>query len=150
MRVIFIVAMPSEGDTSVMTLYQMLASHGLHLKWVYQRFCKEPGGFVFNALQLQQCQMVLVLDVTLPKGLGVAHHCVAWDGRTVWDCPHKIIVNNSSDRRTVESTRTVFKKLYPKKHYEKWNVVQAFAIAKLSDKRTRTRMMWSKKLKRDA
>ena len=83
----------------------------------------------------------------LPKGLGVAHHCVAWDGKTVWDHPHKIIVDNTSDRRTVEATRMVFEKVYPKKHYEKWNV--AFAIAKLSGKRTRTRRMWSKKRKRD-
>ena len=132
-------AMPSVGDTPVKIGNMALASHGMYLKRVYEKFDKKPGGFAYNVLQLRECQMVLALDPMMADGSGVAHHCIGWDGATLWDRLDNIIVNNTRDRSHPKFARMVFDKLYPKETYKDWRVVQAFAIANISNKKTRTR-----------
>ena len=53
------------------------------------------------------------------------------------DCPHNVIIEEM-DRSHQKYARMVFDELYPKETYEEWKVVQAFAIAKISNKKTKT------------
>ena len=60
--------MPPKGDTPIKIADQALACHGLYLKRVFAKFEEKSGGFVYNALQLWECQMILVLDLTAADG----------------------------------------------------------------------------------
>ena len=104
---------------------------------MFAKFEEKPGGFVYNALQLRECQMILALDLTAANGSGVAHHCIGWNGTALLDPPHNIIIEEK-DRSNQKYARMVFDELYPKETYKEWRVVQAFAIAKISNKKTRT------------
>ena len=105
---------------------------------MFAKFDKKPGGFVYNALQLWECQMILALELTAADGSGVAHHCIGWNGMALLDRPHNMIIEEM-DRSHPKFARMVFDELYPTETYEEWKVVQAFAIAKISNKKTRTR-----------
>ena len=125
-------------DMPIKVADQALACHGLYLKRVYQNFRdNKPGGVVYNLLQLQNCQMILALDLTAADGSGVAHHCIGWNGTALLDHPHNMIIKEM-DRSHPKFARMVFDELYPKETYKEWKVVQAFAIAKISNKKTRT------------
>ena len=138
--------MPPKGDTPIKVADQALACHGLYLKRVYQNFRdNKPGGVVYNLLQLRECQMILALDLTAADGSGVAHHCIGWNGTALLDRPHNMVIEEM-DRSHPKFARIVFDKLYPKETYEGWKVVQAFAIDKISNKKTRT----TRKRKRSA
>ena len=43
-----------------------------------------------------------------------------------------------NDRSDQKYARMVFNELYPKETYKEWRVVQAFVIAKISNKKTKT------------
>ena len=80
--------------------------------------------------------MVLALDLTAADGSRVAHHCIGWNGTALLDRPHNIIIEEK-DRSDQKYARMVFDELYPEETYKEWRVVQAFAIAKISNKKTK-------------
>ena len=47
---------PPNGDTPIKIADQALEPHGLYLKRVFAKFEEEPGGFVYNALQLRRAR----------------------------------------------------------------------------------------------
>ena len=69
---------------------------------------------------------MVCLELHTPRG--IACHSVGWDGTTIWDRPHKVLVNNTSDRSSVIGARNVFHKLYPKKYFQEWRVFQLFKL----------------------
>ena len=81
--------------------------------------------------------MVLALDLTAADRSRVAQNCIGWNGTALLDRPHNIIVEEK-DRSDQKYARMVFDKLYPEETYKEWRVVQAFAIAKISNKKTKT------------
>ena len=121
---------PPNGDTPIKIADETLEPHGLYLKRVFAKFEEKPGGFVYNALQLWERQMILTLDLIAADGSGVAHHCIGWNGTALLDRPHNIIVEEK-DRSDQKYARMVFDELYPKETYKEWRVVQAFAIANI-------------------
>ena len=102
-----------KGDTPIKIADQALEPHGLDFKRVFAKFDEKPGGFVYNALQLWDCQMILALDLTAADGSGVAHHCNVWNGTALLDRPHNIIIEENF-RSDQKYARMVFDKLYPK------------------------------------
>ena len=82
---------------------------------------RRKGGIPFHLLQLRQCKLVLLIELTTLEG-GSAFHSVAWDGTTIWDRPHKVIVNKSTDRKTAKVCLEVFKRLYHKKFFKSWHI----------------------------
>ena len=124
--------MPAKGDTPMKIADQALEPHGLYLRRVHQEFCK-PGGVEYNLLQLRECQMVLTCDLTRADGSGVAHHAIWWDGNALLDDPYNIVVEEE-DRSDKEHARMVFNELCPKDTFKDCRVVQAFVVAKLSNK----------------
>ena len=89
--------------------------------------------------------MILALDLTAANRSAVAHHCIGWNGTALLNCPENMIIEEM-DRSHPKFARMVFDELYPKETYEEWRFVQAFAIAKISNKKTRT----IRKMKRSA
>ena len=112
--------MPSEGDTSVGSANVALVKHDLKLERVSGLF-RRKGGIPFHLLQLRRCKLVLLIELTTLEG-GSAFHSVAWDGTTIWDRPHKVIVNKSTDRKTAKACLEVFKRLYHKKFFKSWHI----------------------------
>ena len=102
--------MPPKGDTPVKIANQALDPRGLYLKRVFAKFKEKLGGFVFNAIHLRKCQLVLALDLTVADGSGVAHHCIGWNGTALLDRPHNIIVEEK-DRSDQKYARMVFDEL---------------------------------------
>ena len=112
--------MPPEGDTSVGFANVALVKHDLKLERVSGLF-RRKGGIPFHLLQLRRCKLVLLIELTTLEG-GSAFHSVAWDGTTIWDRPHKVIVNKSTDRKTAKACLEVFKRLYHKKFFKSWHI----------------------------
>ena len=73
----------------------------------------------------------MVVYLKLHTSRGNACHSVGWDGTTIWDLPHKVLVNSTSDRSSFVGARDVFHKLYPKKYVEEWRVFQVFELVEL-------------------
>jgi hypothetical protein len=69
------------------------------------------------------------LKLQIPRG--IACHSVGWDGTTIRDRPHKVRVNNTSDRFSVIGAYNAFHKLYPKKYFQEWRVFQLFKLVEL-------------------
>ena len=78
-------------------------------------------------IQFKTCKIIVKLRLTLPDGR-VTHHCIGWDVAVLWDHPHMMIVNNSSDRTSRSTAGAIFNRLYPKCEFAKWLVIHAFAI----------------------
>ena len=104
----------------------------------------KSGGIEHNLLKLWECQMVLTCDLTRADGSGVAHHTIGWDGKALLDDPYNIVIEEE-DRSNKERARMVFDELFPKDTFKDWRIVQAFAIAKLSNKHKDTRRRREKK-----
>jgi hypothetical protein len=125
--------MPKRGDTPIKIADQALQPHGLYLRRVYQDYIDDTGGVVYNLLQLRECKMVLSCDLTRADKSGVAHHAIGWDGKAFSDDPYNIVVEEE-DRSDKERARKVFDELFPKDTFDDWRIVQAFVLAKLSNK----------------
>ena len=126
--------MPKNDDNPIKISNQALQPHGLYLRRVYQTFIDNSSGVEYNLLQLQKCQIVLVLNLTRANGSRVAHHTIGWDGKALLDHPCNIVIEEK-DRSDKIHARKVFNELYPKETFSNWSK-QAFAIAiaKLSNK----------------
>jgi hypothetical protein len=59
---------------------------------------------------------------------------VAWDGSIIHDRPKSVQVNNSSDRANKSNCRAVFERLFHRKEYAKWQIVQVFELKSISGK----------------
>ena len=121
---------PTDGDMQVMHANKALSTHGLVLQRRNFDFLSKKGGPVYNLLQERCCKYVVCLKLQTSRG--IACHSVGWDGTTIWDRPHKVLVNRTSDRSSIIGARNVFHKLYPKKYFQEWRVFQVFELVELT------------------
>jgi len=126
---------PTDGDMQVMHANKALSTHGLVLQRRNSNFLSKKGGPVYNLLQERCCKYVVCLKLQTSRG--IACHSVGWDGTTIWDRPHKVLVNRTSDRSSIIGARNVFHKLYPKKYFQEWRVFQGLGWWNLPPPRPR-------------
>ena len=121
---------PTDGNMQVMHVNNALLTPGLMLQCRNSRFLSKKGRPVYNLLQERCCKYVVCLKLQTSRG--IACHSVGWDGTTIWDRPHKVLVNRTSDRSSIIGARNVFHKLYPKKYFQEWRVFQVFELVELT------------------
>ena len=81
---------------------------------------------------LQERGYKYVFCLKLQAARGIVCHSVGWDGTTIWDCPHRVLlVKSRSDRSNIIGARNIFHKLYPKKYFQEWRVFQVFELVEL-------------------
>ena len=90
---------PTDGDMQVIHANKALLTHGLVLQRHNSNFLSNKGGPVYNLLQERCCKYVVYLKLQTSRG--IACHNVGWDGTTIWDLPHKVLVNRTSNRSSI-------------------------------------------------
>ena len=118
-------------DLNIGDVDDVLHLHRLRLVSTSSYYMRK-GGLAFNILQERCCKLVLCLKLTT-HGRRHAHHCISFDGRSVYDRPKKILVNGTSDRRSTESCNDVFDRLYPGKYFKAWDICQVFRLEENSN-----------------
>ena len=81
---------------------------------------------------MKECECRLVINIKLgviARKTLFAPHFVAWDGKVVWDRPHSVKVNDTSDRTTIEGSRDVFGRLYHKKQFSSWQITNVYRLS---------------------
>ena len=121
--------MPAEGDTSIACANVALARHGMVLERATSQY-NQRGGLPYHLMKECECRLVIniKLGVIARKTL-FASHFVAWDGKVVWDRPHSVKVNDTSDRTTIEGSRDVFGRLYHKKQFSSWQITNVYRLS---------------------
>jgi hypothetical protein len=118
--------MPTVGDTPIKIANEILEEHGMVLQRAtpkYQNGCK-----AFNLLKMQECRLIIGIRLyDLKKPTWYAPHCVAWDGKIIHDRPKCVRVNNTSDR-TEDNSKAVFERLFHKKQYSRWEIVDIYEL----------------------
>ena len=108
-------SMPKHGDTRKADVATALGRHSLVLTRVAQKY-QQPGGYPYHLFKEHDCHLILRIKLTNRKKESV-HHFVAWDGSTIYDHPYMSKVNQTTDRRTPESSKKVFTKMYSKEGF---------------------------------
>lgn len=108
-------SMPKYGDTRIDDVATALARRSLVLKSVAKKY-RQTGGFPYHLFKEHDCHLILRMKLTNRKKESV-HHFVAWDGSTIYDHPYMSKVNQTTDRRTPESSKKVFTKMYSKEGF---------------------------------
>ena len=136
----FVRTMSSKGDTPISVGIKALSCHCMTLKHVTDQYNNydEPA---FSLLQMRmKCQLIIVVrlwsHVVGPNGETYVDHCVAWDGSIIHDQPKSVQVNNSSDRRNKANCRAVFERLFHRKEYAKWQIIQVFELISIQTKKS--------------
>ena len=106
-----------------------MATYNYVLQRHNSNFLSKKGGPVYNLLQERCCKYVVCLKLQTSRG--IACHSVGWDWTTIYDRPHKVLVNSTSNRSSVVGVCNVFHKLYPKKYVQEWRVFQVFELVEL-------------------
>jgi hypothetical protein len=81
-----IMAMQSQGDTSISHANNALASHGMVLNRASERYRRE-GGAPFHLLHERKCRLVIQIKLTNHDNQKMCHF-VSWDGHTIHDSPY--------------------------------------------------------------
>ena len=120
--------MPAKGDTSIACANIALARHGMVLERATSQY-NQQGGLPYHLMKECKCQLVINIKLgDIAKRTLFASHFVAWDGKTVWDRPHNVKVNDTSDRATIDGSNGVFEKLYHKKMFSSWQITNVYRL----------------------
>ena len=124
-----ILKMPKEGDTSVKCMNGVLEEYGLVLRSVTGKY-NLGGGLEYHLLQERTCKLVIALKLTNLKKQTMSH-CVAWDGKVIYDRPKNSVVSEIIDRRNQTASKRVFRKLYPDREFLCWQVIRVFSLDRI-------------------
>ena len=116
-----------QGDTSIFQANDGLAQHGMFLKRVSGTYITS-GGPAYNLLQEHNCKLIIHIKLADLKKRPMDHF-VAWDGNMIYDRPHNVKVNNSTDRRNKAGSTAVFESLYHKKFFSRWRICNVYELA---------------------
>ena len=124
-----IMAMPSQGDTSISHANNALASHGMVLNRASKRYMRE-GGAPFHLLQEQKCRLVIQIKLTNHDNQTMCHF-VSWDGHTIHDSPYNSKVNDTFDRASKKGSDNVFEKMY-RRDFKNWQITNVYDLLDLN------------------
>ena len=124
-----IMAMPSQGDTSISHANNALASHGMVLNRASKRYMRE-GGAPFHLLQERKCRLVIQIKLTNHDNQKMCHF-VSWDGHTIHDSPHNSKVNDTFDRASKKGSDNVFEKMY-RRDFKNWQITNVYDLLDLN------------------
>ena len=124
-----IMAMPSQGDTSISHANNALASHGMVLNRASKRYMRE-GGAPFYLLQERKCRLVIQIKLTNHDNQKMCHF-VSWDGHTIHDSPHNSKVNDTFDRASKKGSDNVFEKMY-RRDFKNWQITNVYDLLDLN------------------
>lgn len=119
-------AMPPVGDTSVNDIESALARNDLQLD-VVSRHYHIPGGAAHNLLKEDSCALLISILLTNTQGKEMSHF-VSWNGDVIFDNPFNVKVSKRRDCLTVQSSKQVFTKLYPKTHFKSWQITSIYSL----------------------
>ena len=86
------------------------------------------GGPAYNLLQEHNCKLIIYMKLDDLKKRPMDHF-VAWDGNMIYDRPHNVKVNNSTDRKNKAGSMAVFASLYHKKFFSSWMICNVYELA---------------------
>jgi len=115
------------GDTTVASMNSVLTRYGLTLQHATQAYIDMGGSLAYTLLQERACKIVVRIKLTNSKGKRM-WHCVAWNGQVIYDRPKKCIVNQTKDRQNPKGCDEVFHKLFPRKHFSKWEITNIYRL----------------------
>ena len=124
-----IMAMPSQGDTSISHANNALASHGMVLNRASVRYRRE-GGAPFHLLQERKCRLVIQIKLTNHDNQKMCHF-VSWDGHTIHDSPYNSKVNDTFDRASKKGSDNVFEKMY-RRDFKNWQITNVYDLLDLN------------------
>ena len=124
-----IMAMPSQGDTSISHANNALASHGMVLNRASKRYIRE-GGAPFHLLQERKCRLVIQIKLTNHDNQKMCHF-VSWDGHTIHDSPYNSKVNDTFDRASKKGSDNVFEKMY-RRDFKNWQITNVYDLLDLN------------------
>jgi hypothetical protein len=124
-----IMAMPSQGDTSISHANNALASHGMVLNRASKRYMRE-GGAPFHLLQERKCRLVIQIKLTNHDNQKMCHF-VSWDGHTIHDSPYNSKVNDTFDRASNKGSDNIFEKMY-RRDVKNWQITNVYDLLDLN------------------
>ena len=75
----------------------------------------QQGGYPFHLLkELNHKLLIHTKLVDILHGTGAASHFISWDGKSLWDYPDSLRVNQNNKQATPKESNLIFKKLYRK------------------------------------
>ena len=123
--------MPAKGDTSIACTNVALARHGMVLERATSQY-NQRGGLPYHLMKECECRLVINIKLgVIARKTMFASHFVAWDGKVVWDRPHSVKVNGTSDRATMKGSNNVFKRLCHKKKFLSWQITNVYWLSLL-------------------
>ena len=111
-----------EEDTSVSEVAPALGELGVEIDCVSGRYLGKKEAPLL-ILKERECRLILRLHFRFLDYEW--NHFVAWDGRVIHDSPASSIVNDTTDRASVEAARIVFDRTF----YEwKWEITGVYEL----------------------
>ena len=117
-------------DFCLLDLVPSLKPLGVRVKRVTSRYMRKGGGplHLLQSTKKEKCKLLIQVQMVDLEG-DVLRHCVAFDGRVIYDTPSDVQVNLTWDRETKDSCDRVFGKLFPEEEFQRWQIIGVFEVS---------------------
>ena len=116
-------------DFCLLDLVPILEPLGIRVERVTSRYMRKGGGplHLLQSTKKEKCKLLIQIQMVDLEG-DVLRHCVAFDGRVIYDNPSDVTVNLTWDRETKDSCDRAFGKLFPREEFQRWQIIGVFEL----------------------